>query len=190
LVYNASSFNASTYYANITVSGSGLNSKVITVTLVVLKRPQPAINIDSLKPSCQQGFSPSYDSLYVWNSGGGTLNFTITDTVDWLQCIPDNGSSAGPNDKVKVKVIYSCDALYCGHYSGLIRISADNSNGGTPVTNRVELTVKQNWLQTTPAAPFSARSDHTTVVFDNKIWVIGGRDGGGVKNDVWYSDNR
>jgi dihydrofolate reductase len=35
---------------------------------------------------------------------------------------------------------------------------------------------------------FSARSGHTSVVFDNKMWVIGGFDGT-LKDDVWSSTN-
>ena len=38
----------------------------------------------------------------------------------------------------------------------------------------------------TAAAAFSGRSSHTTAVFDNKMWVIGGFDDSN-KNDVWYS---
>jgi hypothetical protein len=41
----------------------------------------------------------------------------------------------------------------------------------------------------TPAAAFGKRAGHRSVVFDNKIWVIGGRDANTQKplNDVWYS---
>jgi len=44
------------------------------------------------------------------------------------------------------------------------------------------------WTQATGAAAFSARIYHTSVVFDNKMWVIGGNDDAR-KNDVWYSSN-
>ncbi|MFA6332336.1 MAG: kelch repeat-containing protein [Methanoregula sp.] len=33
------------------------------------------------------------------------------------------------------------------------------------------------------------RSNHATVTFDNKMWVIGGEDMSGLKNDVWHSTN-
>jgi dihydrofolate reductase len=50
----------------------------------------------------------------------------------------------------------------------------------------------KTWIEATKdsSAKFSARLDHTSVVFDDgngeKIWVIGG-DGGGRQNDVWSS---
>ena len=34
-------------------------------------------------------------------------------------------------------------------------------------------------------ANFSARFDHQTILFDNKMWIIAGF----FNNDVWYSDN-
>ncbi|MGK5092895.1 hypothetical protein WDW89_12875, partial [Deltaproteobacteria bacterium TL4] len=42
------------------------------------------------------------------------------------------------------------------------------------------------WTQVTSSAAWSGRYNHTSVVFNNKIWVMGGYDGNG-KNDVWYS---
>ncbi|MEO0080712.1 MAG: T9SS type A sorting domain-containing protein [candidate division WOR-3 bacterium] len=38
------------------------------------------------------------------------------------------------------------------------------------------------------AAP-GYRNDHASVVFDNKVWVLGGYDTGNYKNDVWYSSD-
>ena len=45
-----------------------------------------------------------------------------------------------------------------------------------------------DWTQATTSAGWSARQWHTSVVFDNKIWVIGGcENSSSYKNDVWYS---
>jgi len=41
------------------------------------------------------------------------------------------------------------------------------------------------WTQATAGAVWGARHDHTSVVYDNKMWVIGGLG----KNDVWWSTN-
>ena len=45
-----------------------------------------------------------------------------------------------------------------------------------------------NWYQATPNANFSKRQSHSSVVFNNKIWVIGGGDNTSFYNDVWYSE--
>lgn len=56
----------------------------------------------------------------------------------------------------------------------------------------------KDWIQATAAAPWQKRASHTSVVFDNKIWVIGGFDAELPSedapwwydlNDVWYSSN-
>ena len=43
------------------------------------------------------------------------------------------------------------------------------------------------WTQATAAAGWTGRDGHTSVVFDNKMWVMGGSDGATYKNDVWWS---
>ena len=44
-----------------------------------------------------------------------------------------------------------------------------------------------NWTQVDAAADWKARWGHTSVVFDSKIWVMGGYDGTEYFNDVWSS---
>ncbi|MDI6737299.1 MAG: kelch repeat-containing protein, partial [Nanoarchaeota archaeon] len=47
-----------------------------------------------------------------------------------------------------------------------------------------------NWAQATASAGWAVRYGHSSVVFDSKIWVIGGEipgKEGNKKNDVWYS---
>jgi hypothetical protein len=39
----------------------------------------------------------------------------------------------------------------------------------------------------TASANFSARSDHASAEFDNKMWVAGGYDGSNYLTDVWHS---
>jgi len=43
------------------------------------------------------------------------------------------------------------------------------------------------WSQINSSASWSARYSHTSVVFNNKIWLLGGKDSHGEKDDVWYS---
>ncbi len=44
----------------------------------------------------------------------------------------------------------------------------------------------QSWTQAHASAPWGRRGDHTSVVFRDALWVIGG-DGATVENDVWFS---
>lgn len=48
------------------------------------------------------------------------------------------------------------------------------------------------WTEVTPSADFSGRRNHASVVFDNKLWVIGGSDWSTNDDDqdeVWYSSD-
>lgn len=47
-----------------------------------------------------------------------------------------------------------------------------------------------DWFEATSSASFSGRRGHTTLVFDNKLWVIGGYDEFNKhKGDAWYSED-
>lgn len=46
-----------------------------------------------------------------------------------------------------------------------------------------------HWNRITEAADFTPRQYHEVGVFDNRLWILGGYEGIGNRNDVWYSDN-
>lgn len=45
------------------------------------------------------------------------------------------------------------------------------------------------WTQITASASWAVRSNFATLIFENKVWVIGGRNVGGKLNDVWYTSD-
>ncbi|HPS30990.1 MAG TPA: hypothetical protein PLZ43_12090 [bacterium] len=70
--------------------------------------------------------------------------------------------------------------------------------GGTAFDGVEEKTVADVWTSTdgktwslvTETAAIGARNRHRCVVHDNKLWVIGGRDGNGTElTDVWFTSN-
>jgi dihydrofolate reductase len=63
-----------------------------------------------------------------------------------------------------------------------------SSTSGGFVKNFLDLLIKP-WTQATASAGFSTRRSHSSVVFDGKIWVIGGTDGTNIFNDVWSSSD-
>ncbi len=70
------------------------------------------------------------------------------------------------------------------------KILSKKSNWAFTVINGSGLDIsKYTWKKVTSSAGWSARSTHTSVVFNGKIWVIGGFDDGGTKNDVWSSSD-
>ena len=53
----------------------------------------------------------------------------------------------------------------------------------------VEAAVGTNWTEATGEAEWPARDGHSSAVFDDRLWVMGGAGGSGSLNDVWYSED-
>lgn len=92
----------------------------------------------SLTPSCPQGENAASQSFQVWNSGSGTLNYTISDDVTWLACNPASGVSTGQQDSITVN--YSTSSLGIGTHTATITVSSADAHN-TPQTINVTLTV-------------------------------------------------
>jgi|GEM_PF-1969443 len=71
--------------------------------------------------------------------------------------------------------------------SGVFNLGSLREGHWTITVNYYENTPGYNDYQATANAGWSARECHTSVVFDGKMWVLGGYDGEGLKKDVWYS---
>ena len=103
--------------------------------------PSPAVTAGPANISFeaqQGGTNPASQILSIWNSGGGTLSWSISDTADWLTISPASGSSTGEIDNITLLVdIAGMDA---GNYAAVITISAPNATN-TPQTVVVNLTI-------------------------------------------------
>jgi len=91
-----------------------------------------------------------------------------------------------PNEKA---VTMSKSWATAGTYS--VKAQAKDKHGATSDwSSGHQITISGGngeWHLATSSAGWSARSRHTSVVFDNKILVLGGRGhDGSFKNDVWY----
>jgi hypothetical protein len=102
--------------------------------------PTISLSPTSLNPSCQEGTNATSDTFQVWNSGNGTLSYTISETVDWLSVTPSSGTSAGSADKKTHTVSYTTSGLPAKTYHGEITIS-DPSASNNPQKIPVTLTV-------------------------------------------------
>ena len=101
---------------------------------------QPGISLSPspLSSSCFEGSDASDQSFDVWNSGGGTLSYSISDNAAWLSCTPTSGTSTGEQDTITVT--YATSSLLSGSYSATITIS-DPAASNSPQTIPVALTV-------------------------------------------------
>jgi PKD repeat protein len=139
--YSPGTGNAGPHTITVTVSdGNGAtagHSWDVTVNAVA---PDPTISLSvaGLSPSCDQGSSPADGSFEVWNSGGGTLAYTITDDAAWLSCSPASGTSTGEHDVITVS--YSTASLAAGTYSATVTVSDPASTNDSQAVS-VTLTV-------------------------------------------------
>ena len=109
----------------------------IPVTLTIAGIPQASISWSPgiFSASTVMSLNAPAQTFSVWNSGGGTLSYSITVDQSWLSCFPASGTSTGEHDSITVS--YSTASLSLGTYSAIITISdpaADNSPQTIPMT--------------------------------------------------------
>jgi hypothetical protein len=88
--------------------------------------------------------SPSQTFL-ISNSGGGILNWTISDNTSWLTCSPTSGTNSG-----EVTVSADASGLAAGTYNGTITVSAPNASNSPQYISVTMLVYKAN----TTGVPF------------------------------------
>jgi hypothetical protein len=79
-----------------------------------------------LTPAVQVGDNAPDQMFTVRNSGGGTLDYTITGDANWLSLDPTSGTSDGEADSITVR--YDTDLLALGTYSATITVSDLNAS--------------------------------------------------------------
>ncbi len=114
------------------------------------------------------GAQTSEQSLLIFNKGGGSLDWRISDDSSWLSCTPTSGTDAGI-----VNITVDPSGLSTGTYTGLVTISsyyAENS----PKTISVYLTVKTHAQTQAPFGVFSTPVNGSTVSSSIPItgWVL------------------
>ena len=86
----------------------------------------------------QDGSNPPSQTLGIWDSGTGTLNWSASDDADWLALSPTSGTSTGETDNVSLSVNIS--GLGAGSHNATITISATGATN-TPRAVSVNLTI-------------------------------------------------
>ncbi|MEO9872660.1 Kelch repeat-containing protein [Ekhidna sp.] len=72
---------------------------------------------------------------------------------------------------------------------GGLGFSESNTSASNPLNDVWYSEDGFTWTEATGEESFGARYRHTSVVFDNKMWVIGGDIASSSANDVWYSED-
>ena len=169
---NTDFFGVDVFYYN-AVDEKGALSADTTITVIVSNIVQMMLSVaDNSETSISLSWnSGNYFKLYRVNANNATtLIYQGT-----AQQYTDSGLTA--------TTAYSYQIAYCTDADSCEPLSATLDTATIP-----KLPVAEQWTQLLNNAPWSRRSNHSSVVFDDKIWVIGGYDGSG-QNDVWYSSD-
>ena len=158
---------------------------------------QPDLSVDFTVSKTRIDSGETFNlSAIVTNSGNGTANST---TLRFLRS-PNNNINDFVNNLVTTDSISSLSANSSsdstaevdGHGSGIyyywacvVAVSGESSiTNNCSDSTAVTAIVGASWQQSTALADWTARCCHSSVVFDNRIWVLGGN-----YNDVWSSSN-
>jgi PKD repeat protein len=136
------------------------------------------------------GFSTVFYDDKVWVIGGiggdegsaGTEVWYSTDGENWTL---ETASAAFPARHYHTSVVFD---------NKMWVIGGERNSGGADCLNDVWYSTDGvTWILANASAAFPERTLHSSLVFDNKMWVIGGQKeiGGGMNpvpvNDTWYS---
>ncbi|MBI2440532.1 MAG: hypothetical protein HYV35_04085 [Lentisphaerae bacterium] len=90
-----------------------------------------------------QGQNCSNNTFDVWNSGGGTLNYTLTTNASWLSAAPMSGTSTGEQDTITIN--YQTTGLGIGVYTGLVTVQSVSTSTVTVLLTVSTQSTSQSW---------------------------------------------
>lgn len=106
--------------------------------------PTIAFSPSSFSFNAQQGETTLLtDTLHISNSGGGTLDWSVSDDAHWLTLSPTSGSLTGEVDEVTVSMELHINGMNIGNYTATITIFAPEVSNA-PQTVPVRLTITEN----------------------------------------------
>jgi hypothetical protein len=116
------------------------------------------LNFGAIKEGAHSTSSAThYQTLLIGNSGGGTLNWEIGTSDDWLICHPTHGTNSG-----SVKVYVAACPLPPGSYKGTLTVEDSNATN-SPQTISVLLNVYSPPQDSPPFGSFETPVHNSTV---------------------------
>lgn len=151
--------------------------------------------------AAREGFASTTFNGRMWVFGGSCPTHPISNTEVTVRYLPDAWSSADGVTWSAEPIATSF--LRAGHsvtefngklwlIGGEYRIEISFLNQDIFYRDVWSSADGTHWTSTNQAAPFLGRRDHVAVVFNNRLWVIGGRNkanyfSSDALNDVWSS---
>lgn len=146
LTFSTSSLSAGgeTAIISLTDADASNSPKKIYVVLTVTNEGEvPEISLDesAFSVTCDVGSSPLPETFDVWNSGTGTLFFTVGSDKEWLVCSPTSGTSTDSGVKETITMTFDTASLPVGTKdTGTVTITGPSASN-SPQTVTVNLEV-------------------------------------------------
>ncbi|RME20935.1 MAG: hypothetical protein D6800_12655, partial [Candidatus Zixiibacteriota bacterium] len=177
---------AGTYFDSIEVSSSGaLNSPQYAYVSLDVVPPPPTIAVSPPEfffNAVAGGTNPAPKTLTITNTGGSTLNWTLTNSQPWLMLSPMSGIDSGD-----VSVAVDITGLPFGTYLDTIVVT-DPQATNSPMLVPVTLTVASDLPLIEADSTFNVYiiPTSTPVTFDRTFVV---RNAGGGTLNFWVEEN-
>jgi hypothetical protein len=116
------------YIAQVVVMGEGFSGPLgqILVDLTVTQGPRIGLSTTTLNFTTDEGSNPNLQAVVITNAGGGTLNWSATDNVGWLDLRTTSGSLV-PGQFKNDTVIVNSASMSPGSYVAAITITDPNA---------------------------------------------------------------
>ncbi|GAB4345047.1 MAG: hypothetical protein Kow0089_21950 [Desulfobulbaceae bacterium] len=137
------------------VSASGEAMTFVAGSGMPAGTPEIGLTVAELTPACDYGVNAAEQSFAIFNGGGGTLSYTLSESLPWLSLSRSSGSATSGADVVTVN--YATDSLGAGTYNGTITVTGAAA-GNSPLALPVTLTVHPQ-----PAISLSTATLSTTL---------------------------
>ncbi len=95
--------------------------------------PFIAISTNTLSRLVEMGNSLPIEYFDVWNAFPGDMPFTVASNKSWIEVWPNNGITAGPEDKKPIGLALLTSTLTPGVHEALVTVTAPSSSNGTRV---------------------------------------------------------
>ena len=129
------------YYIDLRVPmNGGVITGTISATVLLINPVVIGTLPTSLTFNSQVGSTPGAQSFTVQNTGGGTLNFSLSKTQPWLTLSQTQGSSTG-GAPVTITVSINTTGLTAGSYADDIKVTDQGSPPAATATVHVALNI-------------------------------------------------
>jgi len=109
--------------------------------------PGIELNATAINRTVMVGHNLPNDTFTISNGEAGTLDYSITDNVEWLSVAPTSGDSTGETDTITIA--YDVDELLSGTHAGVITIWAPGAFN-SPQHVVVRITVEGPTIEISP----------------------------------------